>query len=305
MPYQVDVDYSPAYELISSFTIYLKRKWTRNLDIGASWLQQVDETIDAGLRKRISELKDSVCTDDLLLLAWACPERERAEGFLQWFATRTPGQLYETMAPYATGPMKCDLQQFRDQYAGLLMEWNEQYYRQSEEKQAAILREDYERKREQAARTDASAFVERSTGGLIVHDSKGLERIVLTPSLHFRPMNNYCAFRGMSIIQYPVDPPVTDPDAPPLSLMRLTRALSDESRIRILRFLKEGTRSFTEIVQFAGISKGTVHHHMTHLRAAGLVRTHVKGSQPDRFSIRTDGLSELSTVLKAYLQLDS
>ena len=103
-------------------------------------------------------------------------------------------------------------------------------------------------------------------------------------------------------ILYPADVVPTAPDSPPMALLRLTRGLSDESRLRILRFLSLGPRSLTEVARFAGLSQPTVHHHLSQLRSAGLVRIHYTLSSSARYSLRTHALDQLSTALGTYLE---
>jgi DNA-binding transcriptional ArsR family regulator len=86
-----------------------------------------------------------------------------------------------------------------------------------------------------------------------------------------------------------------------MTLRRLTHALSDESRLRMLRFLANGPATMTEVARFAGLSQPTVHHHLVQLRAAGLVRIHFTLSSPTRYSLRPHALDVLAQQLGAYL----
>ncbi|WP_153944935.1 ArsR/SmtB family transcription factor, partial [Acinetobacter baumannii] len=72
----------------------------------------------------------------------------------------------------------------------------------------------------------------------------------------------------------------------PRSLLRLARCLADESRLRILRFLTDGPRSFTEIVSHMGLAKSTVSYHMIMLRGAGLVRAYAEGECVQEYTLR-------------------
>ena len=103
------------------------------------------------------------------------------------------------------------------------------------------------------------------------------------------------------MLLYPADVLASPPDEPPVGLLRLTRGLSDESRLRILRFVSGGPRSLTEVARFAGLSQPTVHHHLTQLRTAGLVRVHCTLAGPVRYSLRAHSLDQLSRQLGTYL----
>src|SRR5206468_3812303 len=130
--------------------------------------------------------------------------------------------------------------------------------------------------------------------------------ILLVPQWHYRPWNTFSSFHAMRLIRYPVDALPPGPREPPSSLLRLTRVLSDESRLRILRFLAGGPRTFTDLVRLTGLSKSTVNHHMMTLRAAGLVRVTERGSEDKTqrkttYELRLRALDDLSGRLRGYL----
>jgi DNA-binding transcriptional ArsR family regulator len=144
--------------------------------------------------------------------------------------------------------------------------------------------------------------VEAATCGVRFVPQPGPELVLLVPQYHFRPWNVFQDYRGLRVIQYPADALPAMPGEPPPGLLRLTRALSDESRLRILRFLAMGSRSFTDVVQFMGLAKSTVHHHMVVLRAAGLVRVHDSGEKATTaYSLRPGAVDQVRDMLRAYL----
>jgi len=59
--------------------------------------------------------------------------------------------------------------------------------------------------------------------------------------------------------------------------LAVTKALSDESRVRVLLFLREGELCLCQIVEMLGLAPSTVSKHMAILYQAGLVETRKKG----------------------------
>jgi len=57
----------------------------------------------------------------------------------------------------------------------------------------------------------------------------------------------------------------------------LSRALSDENRLRILLFLRDGKRSVSQIVEELNLSQPLVSHHLRELKRALLVAVERKG----------------------------
>ncbi|WP_274364409.1 ArsR/SmtB family transcription factor [Paenibacillus thermotolerans] len=299
MSFRVHFDHSPVYELILSFMIYSRRKWTRNLDIGSAWLKKVDEAASPKFRTDSGKFGEDTF-EYLFLLTYVSPNSKEIPEFLQWLGAQSPGRLYELLSQQTAGSLPSDLGDTMQEAGRLLSTWNDIYFNGVNREWLAIARNDAAQRQAVQSVSDPLKLIEAATGGVVL-EAEGLIDIVLAPVVHFRPLNTYALYKTLGIILYPVDPPEHG-DNPPVQLMRVTRALSDESRIRILRYLAPSPRSFTEVVAHTKLSKGTVHHHMMALRAAGLIRTHINRGQQshERFSIRPDGVSEFTAFLREY-----
>jgi DNA-binding transcriptional ArsR family regulator len=97
----------------------------------------------------------------------------------------------------------------------------------------------------------------------------------------------------------------SDPEAPPSRLVRTYKALSDEKRLRILRRLGEGGATLDDLAAVLGLAKSTVHHHVSVLRGAGLVRVHVpreKGARQTTYSLREPVLDDAAALLGSYIR---
>src|SRR5207302_10574986 len=90
-----------------------------------------------------------------------------------------------------------------------------------------------------------------------------------------------------------------DASAPPGGMVRFHKALGDEKRLRMLKFLATETATLQELADRFGLPRSTAHHHLAILRAAGLVR--VSSDEEHRYSVRRDVLPEMATMLAAYL----
>ena len=102
----------------------------------------------------------------------------------------------------------------------------------------------------------------------------GVRRVVLAPSYLVRPYNFTFSGGDWRMFVYPVADEATEPNdplAPPEGVLRLHRALGDDTRLRILRLLRDRDFYLTEIAERLELSKPTIKHHLAQLRAAGLV----------------------------------
>ncbi|MEO0965613.1 MAG: metalloregulator ArsR/SmtB family transcription factor [Planctomycetota bacterium] len=61
------------------------------------------------------------------------------------------------------------------------------------------------------------------------------------------------------------------------NLLAITRALNDESRLRMLAALGEGELCLCQLVEFAGLAPSTVSKHVTLLYEAGLLERRKQG----------------------------
>jgi DNA-binding transcriptional ArsR family regulator len=258
-------------------------------------------------RKSVARAFKEHDEDLLTVLVLACPGQRDVPSFLDWFAQLTPGATYEALAPHVPEPgpqLPRDFVAWRDFVLDMLGVWQSAYFRHVDPDILDGLRREADALRSRINETDRPEhLLQQVTNGIVVEASAELHRVTLVPQYHHRPYNHHTVLQGGPLILYPFDAIPSPPDLPPPSLIRLTHALSDDSRLRILRFLARGPCTLTEAARFAGLSQPTVHHHLTQLRAAGLVRVHFALSGPSRYSLRPHALEQLSTQLGAYLEV--
>ncbi len=155
-------------------------------------------------------------------------------------------------------------------------------------------------------RGSAKEIVEEVTSGIDFEIPVGTTRVVLVPSVLTRPLSLIDGYRGTLVVFYGIADEFidSDPEAPPSWLVRTYKALSDERRLRILRRLSEGPASLDDLAEMLGLTKSTVHHHITLLRGAGLIRVHIpeeKSSREKAYSLREQTLTDAAGYLDSYL----
>lgn len=327
--YRLEVDWAPAYELVVSLEAFASRPLHKALDMGKAWVDATRRQMSPELRAALDRTASNGAKSSegrgvqelpvnrrpgpqrrgawdvpLELLVWLCPGKRDAAGFIRWLERLTAGRLYELTAPFVpegAPPIPADADQIVAATADRLRRWNEAYFRRVDPAVLGGLAKEAEVRRQLIKRAPAGAF-ERATNGVVLEPDPTLERVILIPQYHFRPWNIHADMRGAGIYLYPVDVLPAAPGHPSPDLMRLTRALADESRLRILRFLGSEPRPFGEIVRFIGLAKSTVHHHLVSLRAAGLIRVHVSSQGNERYSLRPGSLDRLEERLADFLK---
>ena len=176
-------------------------------------------------------------------------------------------------------------------------------YQEIEPRVAVMIRRDVELRSQDRATLAPIDLIERTTGGIRWLSEPGVRRVILAPSYFARPYNYVLAADDWRMFGYPIADAaldVEDPLAPPQSVVRLHRALGDDSRLRILRLLRDRDWYLSEIAERVELSKPTIKHHLALLRAAGLV-TLIEEGGLSYYSLRRDRLDDASADLKRFL----
>ena len=177
------------------------------------------------------------------------------------------------------------------------------FFAEIEPRVAAMLKRDYDLRAGDRATLEPAQLIERTTGGVRWLSEPGVGRIILAPSYFARPYNFVLGGEDWRVYGYPIADAAldgADPLAPPQAVLRLHRALGDDTRLRILRLLRDQDYYLTEIAQRLELSKPTITHHLALLRAAGLV-TVVQEGGLSYYSLRRERLDDASTELKRFL----
>jgi DNA-binding transcriptional ArsR family regulator len=168
---------------------------------------------------------------------------------------------------------------------------------------SAMLERDYASRAGDRSTLRGSDLVEKTTGGIRWLGEPGVRRLILAPSYFSRPYNFLLAGPDWRFFGYPLADDAVDaidPLAPPQSVLRLHRALGDETRLRILKLLADRDLYLTEIAQQLELSKPTIKHHLALLRAAGIL-TIVESGTVMYYSLRRPRLDDASVELKRFL----
>ncbi len=186
---------------------------------------------------------------------------------------------------------------------GALMDAWLPLYQEVEPRIRTIIERDADLRAGDIASLRSGELIERTTNGIRWLSEPGVRRVVLAPSYLVRPYNFTFTGEDWRLFIYPVSDSALephDPLAPPQSVLRLHRALGDDTRLRILRLLKDRDWYLTEIAERLELSKPTIKHHLAQLRAAGLVTLTEEGGL-SYYSLRRDRLDDATSELVRFL----
>ncbi|MBY0204873.1 helix-turn-helix domain-containing protein [Paenibacillus polysaccharolyticus] len=306
MAYHVKIDVSPIYEMLNSFLVYVTKKWIQHLDIGPEWILDVERKLSSNVRAALAPAATWPFDDFDVLFAWAAYKNTTLENqdFLDMLTELSADELFARVSSLMPSLTIEESTRIRNSYVPLLRLWDQHYCRNISEDHRVWLEEDAEEKRILLEKMGPELLIEYATAGVIVEPIAGLNEVILFPTVHNRPINMYCFYEGMMIIQYPVDIPEESEDEPPTCLLRFTHALADPERLRLLRYVSDEPKSLSEMCEELGKEQDPVKDQVTALRIAGLLRTHLLGSnRKEKYSIRPDGVSELNMFLESYIRI--
>ena len=213
---------------------------------------------------------------------------------------RTSHPDWEPYTDYLRRVLTFDAEGYKRELIEVLELWADRVFKPELPTIAPILERDAEVKRELLRDLPIDRFITTATNGVEFAPRPGIDRVVMIPSFLSRPLVSYLELGESLVIIYPVaDESVSaDADAPPLRLVRLSKALGDDKRLRILRVLSEGEKTLMELAEMFGVAKTTMHHHMIVLRSAGLVSV---GVGQKRYRLRTEAVPDVGALLSGYL----
>jgi len=131
-------------------------------------------------------------------------------------------------------------------------------------------------------------------------------RLLLVPSAFVWPhVRVNCDAPWPLSIVYPASFVIADarPRIPSADLVRVLRALADDTRLRALRLIAERPRSTQELAPLVGITEAGLSKHLRQLAQAGVLTTRRDGYYV-LYSVDVERLAPLSDTLLSFLQAD-
>jgi DNA-binding transcriptional ArsR family regulator len=211
-----------------------------------------------------------------------------------------PDGIDQVVAMFEMDPIE-----MRDRMATALRRFRSEVFSKYEDEFGKAIAAAAAARRSVATRDSAKDVIEEVTNGLDYEIPLGVSRVILVPSMIVRPLSLIDQHRDTLIVCYGLADEFINlnPEAPPSWMVRFYKALSDEKRLRILRRLSEGDTSLDELTELLDLSKSTVHHHITILRGAGLVRVSIGSTKAEsKYGLRPQAIEDASASLEGYMR---
>lgn len=303
----IRVEFAPAYELVISLVGYTEKQVHRTFDLGTDWIKRVQQTLSPNLFKRLETAKSRRLMKGFpgAAVIERCPCDKSASGFVSWMGAMTRGEVYDYLTDGRVLKSFDDTSRIIDTWsevAELLGEWNDEYFRNVPGEILRALADDAVQKRSMAMDMPADELIQQVSVGSRLEPDPDLHQVVLIPQYHLRPWNVTHWTGDTWYDQYPLECDASGHDVTWTRLLRMSRALADESRLRMLQKLAEGPVRFTDLVEASDVTKSTVYHHLVTLRAARLVMLHTDVEQQHQtYALNPDLVEDAKSLLEQLL----
>jgi DNA-binding transcriptional ArsR family regulator len=202
-----------------------------------------------------------------------------------------------------------DAKGFGEAYLAALRNYQSVFFHEEEKRIATANAAAAERVADRAKRIPLSDLIEEISEGLRYEDLPDAREFLLAPSYWITPLlltARLDADRVLFVFGSRVAGSSLVPgEAVPDGLIRALKALSDPTRLRILRLVKKKPMGAAELARSLRLRTPTVLHHMHALRLSALVQIRIPeahSKQKAVFSLRSQGVRDIATALEAFLE---
>ncbi|MEI2663021.1 ArsR/SmtB family transcription factor [Rossellomorea sp. LJF3] len=192
-----------------------------------------------------------------------------------------------------------NVQNLKKHLMNVMTRWYKEVILPEQETLSGILTRDRQSKVEMSKKLNPEALVEWATGGINYLPEPAVHTVLLIPQSIYRPWNVEGDVEGVKVFYYPVANESIYPEdknMPSYFLVQKHKALGDEARLRMVKFLKDSERTLQEITNELDMGKSTVHHHLKILRSARLVEI-----RDGKYRLKENAVQSLSNELNHYL----
>jgi len=197
-------------------------------------------------------------------------------------------------------------EEFGERYLEALNAYFEVFFSQEERRLRPALQAAINHAKERAEQLPLVDLLEELTQGLRFEDLQPKGQVTLAASYWSTPLVYFVDVDPLhSVYVYgarPLDAALAPGEQVPDSLLGVLEALSDPTRLKILRYLAEQPQTPTELAHRLGLRAPTVTHHLKALRLAGLVRlTLGEEAVTKHYTARPEGVEAVYAALGRFL----
>jgi len=201
-----------------------------------------------------------------------------------------------------------DAEAFGEAYLAALRNYHDVFFSEEEKRIGPAIQAAAERISSQAKKLSLSDLIEEISAGIRYESPPNVPELVLAPSYWITPLmlsvrldaSRMLLVFGARAASDSIVPGETVPDG----LIRALKALSDPTRLRILRLVAERSMGAAELARTLRLRTPTMIHHLHALRLSGLIQIRMAEADMKKkasFSLRPQAVRDVMSALDAFL----
>lgn len=199
-------------------------------------------------------------------------------------------------------------EEFGQDYLRAIEAYIKYFFAEEEQRILPVLNEGISHAQMRSGSLPFGPMLSELTAGVRYPELENMAELYLAPSFWGTPLMFYEHLPGNSmLILYgcrPDNMALVPGDVVPDTLLRGMKALSDSTRLRILRSLSLNPQSPAQLARSLRLRPSTVSHHIAELRMAGLVHVNVNPEGENLYTTRFEGLEMALSFLKNFVRGD-
>ncbi len=201
------------------------------------------------------------------------------------------------------------VQEYGERFQSALSAYVSVFFAEEEQRIKPYLQQALARGQEQASRVEFGRLFLELSQGVKITVLEQAEEVTLVPSYWITPLvmydrlsqDHWLTLFGARPAEAALVPGEVVPDA----LLRALKALSDPTRLLILRYLCDQPQTPSELARRLRLRPPTVIHHLNALRLAGLVYVTLAQREERCYASRVPAVGELFEVLRNFLAIQA
>ncbi|MGN7357029.1 ArsR/SmtB family transcription factor [Paenibacillus sp. SAF-054] len=298
----IELKFEPVHEFMNSLHSYICRKSHKKIDLAPSWAQETKAKLTPEFARTLDDMLVGGDWSFAYLMAFVAPQGGDVGQFISWFGQLSVHQLIELFSAHGNQYPEEDIEVFQKKTYSMFEQWYEQYFKEVDPQILTALEQEKQQRVSRLGSIQGEEFIDETTNGMLFKSVEGISNLILVPQYHFQPLNIVSQYGNTLICHYNARIYLGDEDLIPTHDLRTIRSLGERNRLKILRYLHQGPRTFTEIVSHLKLSKGITHDHISKLRSAGVLYAHFEGENLTEYSLRRRALVQLQDRLMQYIE---
>ena len=198
-------------------------------------------------------------------------------------------------------------EEFGERYLAALQSYVSVFFAEEERRIQPYLQQALATSQERAASLDFSGLFIELSQGVKIAALEEADEVTFAPSYWITPLIMYDSVaKDRWVVLFgarPVEVALVPGEVVPDGLLRALKALSDPSRLLILRYLTDQPLTPSQLARKLRLRAPTVIHHLNALRLAGLVYVTLEAHEEKRYTVRTTAVADTFAVLNKFLSV--